>query len=465
MSKKKTVISKAEGSALDLGEGNPKQNQFYASRTLFTAYGGAKGGGKTHAIRTKAVGGALRWPGIRILIIRRTYPELQQNHIEPILKTVPRSLAGYNSSLHTLYFTNGSIIKFGHYQSATAEQEYQGQEYDWIFMDEATQFSEREFRYLGACLRGVRDIPKRFYITCNPGGIGHRWVKRLFIDREYRTSGSSPEDNENPADYNFIFATVEDNKYLLKSSPAYLSMLSSLPESIRRAYRYGDWNALSGSYFSEFSEDNHVVRPFPVPEGWVRYRSIDYGLDMLACLWVAIDPAGRSYVYRELKLPGLIVSEAARMILASTLPDERIVATFAPPDIWSRQKDTGRSMAELFTLGGVPVLRCDSGRVQGHMMVKELLMIRPDGLPGLMIFGTCRELIGDLQAIQADETNPNDCAVQPHDITHTVDALRYFCVSRTGPTMTEVPAAEERDCIDYDSFMTGGVFQAGYIGF
>ena len=138
---------------IDLGEANPKQNRFYLSRTLYTAYGGARGGGKTHAVRVKAVGGAVRWPGIRILILRRTYPELQSNHIEPVVKMVPKEVATYNSTHRTLYFINGSVIKFGHYQARTGEEEYQGQEYDWIFMDEATQFTEREFRFLGGLLR------------------------------------------------------------------------------------------------------------------------------------------------------------------------------------------------------------------------------------------------------------------------------------------------------------------------
>lgn len=154
---------------IDFGKANPKQAQFFASRTLYTAYGGARGGGKSWAVRVKAVGGALAYPGIKILLLRRTYPELQQNHITPIIKMVPQTLAAYNGSQRAMYFKNGSTIKFGHAQSAVGiETEYQGQEYDWIFMDEATQFTESEFRTLGGCLRGVNEIPKRFYLTCNP---------------------------------------------------------------------------------------------------------------------------------------------------------------------------------------------------------------------------------------------------------------------------------------------------------
>lgn len=158
----------------DAGEANPKQKLFYESRALFTAYGGAKGGGKTHAVRTKAVGGAIFNPGIHILIVRAHYPELEENHINPIKRMVPPELASYNGSTHLMQFYNGSTIKFGHWDGEDSENEYNGLEYDWIFIDEATQFSERAFNFLGGCLRGSTPFPKRMYLTCNPGGIGHR---------------------------------------------------------------------------------------------------------------------------------------------------------------------------------------------------------------------------------------------------------------------------------------------------
>lgn len=342
----------------DPGHANEKQLLFYQSRTMYTAYGGARGGGKTHAVRIKAVGGAFTWPGIRILIVRKTYPELQSNHIEPILKMVPQELTSYNGTLHTLYFQNGSTIHFGHWSGITSESEYQGQEYDWIFMDEATQFTEREFRFLGGCLRGVNEIPKRFYLTCNPGGVGHRWVKRLFIDRNFKTDSDNPEENENPDDYSFIFATVEDNKDLLESSPGYLQALSQLPENIRKAHRYGDWDALCGTYFPEFSKATHTCKPFQIPKHWKRYRALDYGLDMLAVGWYAVDENGRSYMYRELVQPGLIVQDAAKQILDMTMPDEHIEITFAPPDIWSRQKDTGKTILGGYACGQKSIGSC-----------------------------------------------------------------------------------------------------------
>lgn len=452
---------------LDFGEASPKQARFYASRTLFTAYGGARGGGKTHAVRIKAVGGAVSWPGIRILIIRRTYPELQSNHIDPILRLVPRTLASYNGTTHALTFINGSVIKFGHYQGRQAENEYQGQEYDWIFVDEATQFAEEEFRFLGGLLRGVSDIPKRFYLTCNPGGIGHRWVKRLFIDRRFRTGSACPEENENPEDYSFIFASVDDNKYLMASSPGYVKMLSALPERIRAAHRYGNWDALSGCYFDEFDRNIHTTEPPFIPPGWTRYRAFDYGLDMFACLWIAVDENGRCCVYREYCAPGLIVSKAAEAMLSRTMPDENIAVTFAPPDMWSRQKDSGKTMADIFLENGAAIVRAGNDRVQGHMQIKEMLRTDKNGTPRLTISKQCRTLTESLAAIQADELDPDDCAKEPHDITHAVDALRYFCVSRTmSAQKPEKPAfSDTDDGEDYESYMVGGSAGRNYMNY
>ena len=152
---KRKAVSTQQNIEWNPGEANKKQLQFYQSRTLYTAYGGAKGGGKTHAVRIKAVGGALFNPGIKILIMRETYPALEENHIRPICKMVPPELASYNGSTHIMTFQNGSSIRFGHWSGDESEREYNGQEYDWIFIDEATQFSERAFNFLGGCLRGV----------------------------------------------------------------------------------------------------------------------------------------------------------------------------------------------------------------------------------------------------------------------------------------------------------------------
>ena len=468
--KASAAAKKANGTVLDLGDLNAKQVQFLKSTALYCGYGGARGGGKSHAVRIDAVRGALKYPGIKILIVRRRYTDLQGNYVEPLNKLLPSTIAEYNSQLHQYYFINGSTIKLGHFQSyGQAADEYQGQEFDWIFMDEATQFTEQEFRLLGGCLRGVNSIPKKFRLTMNPGGVGHRWVKRLFIDRQFKTDCANPEENENPDDYEFIQALVTDNTALMKSNGGkqYLAMLSSLPENIRNAHRYGDWDALGGNYFPEFQTATHVCEPFVIPPSWARYRAFDYGLDALAVLWFAIAPNGRVYMYRELKKSGLIVSDAAQEILSNTGVNEKIITTYAPDDIWSRQKDTGKTMAEVFLSNGVAIVKASRSRVQGWLQVKEFLAPMEDGKPKLMVFNTCQNFIDDIQAIQASDKDPNDCATEPHDITHLLDSCRYFCISRTmaaksdedKPEPDEFETAEE----DYESYMTGGKITNAYI--
>lgn len=444
-----------------LGRPNSEpQRKFFESRKLYTCYGGARGGGKSWAVRTKAVGGALRWPGIRILIIRRTYRDMENSLITPLVKLVPPEVGRYNATMNMVFFTNGSTIKFGHLPNcgAAVEGEYQGQEFDWIFIDEATQFTEGEFRGIGGCLRGVNDIPKRMYLTCNPGGVGHNWVKRLFVDRRFHKE-------ENPDDYVFIPARYTDNADLMRASPTYGAMLDNLPENVRRAHRDGDWNALAGQYFPEFDRSVHTVEPFAVPPEWKRYRAFDYGLDCFACLWIAVDFDGRCYVYREAAQKGLIVSAAAELALSCTPPGERVEYTIAPPDMWSTQKDTGRTMAEIFTENGLGLVRGSNSRVQGWMALKELFRVRRDGKPSLVIFRDCRGLIEDLQALQTDERNPSDAATEPHGVTHRPDALRYFAQGRALLPERLPELDDEAGIANYDDVMRGGLPDDRYLVF
>ena len=452
---------------LDLGRPNSKQAEFLSSNHRYTAYGGARGGGKSWAVRVKGVGGALYYPGIKILMLRRTYPELENTIISPLIELLNTAaldgkpagdrLFPYNATMRTLFFANGSMIKFGHLQSANAVTEYQGQEYDWIFMDEATHFTEWEFRVLAATLRGVNKIPKRMYLTCNPGGVGHLWVKRLFVERDFRAG-------EDPKDYLFIPATVEDNTALMDHSPDYIQMLDLLPDDLRAAHRYGDWDAMAGQFFGEFRRETHVVKPFLVPREWPRYRAIDYGLDMFACLWVAVDFGGRAWVYREVQQPGLIVSDAAALMRGLTLPEERIEYTIAPPDLWSTQKDTGRTMAEVFARNGVGLARASNSRVQGWLTLKEYLKPGADGRPNLLVTEDCPCIIRNLPALRHSDKNPSDCATEPHDITHICDALRYFVQFRTlGAIRQAVREEPEERGEDYDDAMCGGAADEGYL--
>lgn len=248
---------------------------------------------------------------------------------------------------------------------------------------------------------------------------------------------------------------------------AYLNMLSSLPEKIRKAHRYGDWDALSGSYFEEFRENYHTCDPIKIEPGWKRYRTIDYGLDCFAAYWIAVAPNGRCYVYREFCKSNLIITDAAKELINHTLPTEDIAITFAPPDLWSRQRETGKSTAEIFMGSGIGLVKASNNRVQGHLQIKEMLAPLPDGKPGLIIFNSCKQLINSLRIIQIDQNNPDDCAKQPHELTHSVDSLRYFAISRILPGENEkvhfLEDDDDENLEDYDSFMTGGNLDKSYI--
>lgn len=400
-----------------------KQRLFFDSRAKYTAYGGARGGGKSWALRRKLVLMCLNYDGISVLLLRRTYPELRENHIRPLLAEL-FGVAEYTDTRKCFEFPNGSRIKLGYCDSEEDVNQYQGQEYDVIGFDEATHFSEYQFQTLKACLRGANSFPKRIYLTCNPGGVGHGWVKRLFIDGNYRKG-------ENPQDYAFIPASVYDNEVLLEKDPGYLEQLESLPNELRRAWLCGDWNVFAGQYFPEFCEDVHVTVPFPVPEGWKRYCAIDYGLDMLAAMFIAMSPEGDAYVYDEVHESGLIVSEAASRILAKSYG---ISIFIAPSDLWSRQKDSGKSIAELFADSGVFLTRIVTERIEGWLCLKEWLrpFVDCDGerRAKLRIFSGCENIIRCLPLLLCDKNKPGDVATEPHSITHAPDALRYFAVSR-----------------------------------
>ena len=401
------------------GEPSEKQKRFFMAKGKFVAYGGARGGGKSWALRRKLLLMCLRFPGLSALLIRRSFPELRENHIRPLLAELTGAdFVTYKESEKSFLFANGSRLRLGYCDSETDVLQYQGQECDVIAIDEATQMTEYQFQTLCACLRGANDFPKRMYLTCNPGGVGHGWVKRLFIDRDFRTG-------ESPADYVFIPARVFDNQALLQKNPDYIHQLESLPYELRQAWLYGKWDVFAGQFFQEFREEVHIAEPFPIPDRFLRFCAIDYGLDMLAALFIACGPDGRAYVYDEICDSGLIVSEAAKKIRERLTPG---AVCIAPADLWSRQKDTGKSMAQLFADNGVFLTKLTSSRIDGWMCLKEWLKAEKNTSPRLKIFRSCSVLIRCLPQLMHDKDRPGDVSVTPHDITHAPDALRYFAV-------------------------------------
>lgn len=424
---------------------NERQKLFFKARRRFVAYGGARGGGKTWAVRMKAMLLSSRYAGINILVIRRTYPELLQNHILP-LQAELHDLAHWNEQQKRFISPNGSNIWFGYCSAERDVLRYQGQEYDIIFIDEATQLTEFQFQTFKGCLRGVNDFPKRMYLTCNPGGVGHAWVKRLFIDRQY-------VEGERPEDYEFIQAKVTDNPVLMKKDPEYINMLRSLPYELREAWLNGSWDIFAGQYFSEWNRDVHVVEPFAIPAWWRRYITLDYGLDMLAAYLIVVDDHDMAYVVQEVYkgrdlgegAKGLIVSEAAAEVKALAGNGD-IAAYLAPPDLWNARQETGKSVADIFAESGIYLTQTSNDRIDGWMAMHERLHVFEDEqgvqVAKLRIFPQCINLIRTLPQLRYDDKRINDVATEPHELTHGPDAIRGFCVHWT--RRASAPAAPPR---------------------
>ena len=404
------------------GKPNPKQQLFFDSRALYTAYGGARGGGKSWALRRKLIGLCFRYPGIKCLLIRRSYPELKANHLRPLIDEYGKELINYSESEKLISLPGGSTISFGYCSSLSDTLRYQGQEFDIIAIDEATQLSEYQFSIFKACLRGCNDFPKRMYLTCNPGGVGHAWVKRLFIDREYRG-------DERPEDYVFIKALVYDNELLTKKAPDYVKQLESLPNSLRDAWLYGKWEVFEGQFFPEFDPLRHVVSVIDDSIPLSRFIAFDYGFDMTAALLMGEAPNGDLWVLDELCQSGLTLSEAALKI-SSMCADCRIEYAVASPDLWNRRQDSGRSGFEIMqsACGMPPMLAADDRRIQGWRTLREYLS--RSGGPNLRIHSRCRELIRSLPALMFDSERSEDASSHPHSITHAPEALRYAVMSR-----------------------------------
>ena len=425
------------------GYPNPRQAEFFHSRARHTAYGGARGGGKSWAMRRKFVLLALRYDGLKLLLLRRTLPELAENHVRPLLAELS-GLISYNQTQRVMTFPNGSRIRLGYCDAEKDVYQYQGQEYDVVGLEEATQFSESQMQFITTCNRTVRtDFRPRMYYTCNPGGVGHGWVKRLFIDGDYRGS-------EQKADYLFIPARVYDNPYLMQRDPSYIRTLENLPEHLRRAHLDGDWDVLAGQYFAEFTRERHVVSPFPIPAWWRRFMAMDWGYnDPCAVLWFAVSPEGRVFVTRELYERQVLARDMAARIKKINA-DGPPAYCMASPDAWQQRGLSdidGESIAETFLTNGVPLLKADSSRIAGWQRVREYLSDAEDCLPRLQIFSSCTNLIRTLPMLVYDQHHTEDVSGASED--HAPEALRYGLMSR--PVRPLAPAEKKRQRA-YDPF-------------
>ena len=446
---------------LEISVPNDKQKLFFSSKHKYTAYGGARGGGKSWAMRNKFVLLALNYSGIQILLLRRTYPELQENHIKQ-MRAMLNGIAHYHTQEKAFLFPNGSRIKMGYCKREDDVLQFQGQAYEVIGLEESTHFTEFQFQALTESNRYSGSMKQAFsprmYFTCNPGGVGHSWVKRLFVDRNY--TGKENADN-----YLFIPAQVYDNDVLMREDPDYVAALEALPEKRRRAMLYGDWSAVEGAFFDEFVNEpsgyltrkyTHVIEPFDIPLHWNIYRSYDHGFSRPFSMgYWAVDPAGTIYRIAEyygctgtanegLRLPPPKIFEKVKEFERSHphLKDRKIIGGVADPSIWNGS--SGKSVAEHAAEHGIYFTRGDNARVAGWMEVRTRLAFDANGKPSMYIFNNCKATIRTLPMMMYGTNDPEDLDTDLED--HICDEIRYFCMSR--PMKPRNPKPQQQNYSD-----------------
>lgn len=421
-----------------------------------TGYGGAKGGGKSHGARSVILKRTLSRPGHVGALFRRTYPELEENHIGPLFKQFPELRAYYNSGKKEIRIPElGSEFKFRHCERQTDVDRYAGREYHTVGIEEAGDWTlEMCLKLIRNCNRStVPGIKAAAMLAFNWGGVGHGGLKRVFYTKDLR-------EHEKNLTFNFILAKVEDNPAILEHDPGYLDRLESEPnEALRRAYRHGDPDIVAGQYF-EILREVHVIKPFSIPTYWTFFGAYDYGFNH-PCSWglFAVDADGRVFMIWELVRSRLGLSEQAEKLheaMRERNIDPGQVIFQAGHDCWAKKKGSEPTIAEDFSdinvvgRNEITLARANVSRVLGAHRVREYLKYKKtqEGKllgPNFMIFETCTNTIECLTRMIHDPNNLEDVLKvdsvngDPSTGDDPYDMVRYGLMSRPSVLAPELP--------------------------
>lgn len=429
-----------ETSLWRLANFTPKQTEAWQALMDYDylLYGGGRGGGKSYLLRwamllyLEKIYRTTGIKNVKVAIFCEDYPTLKDRQITWIESEFPSWCGSIKSTksdglgFHLHPDLGSGIILL---RNLDKPDKYKSSQWAAIAVDELTQNPYEVF----AKLLGSKRWPglgfTKFIGTTNPGGIGHLWVKDAWIDRTFI---GHPELKKKADQFHFVPALLDDNPYL---PPEYRVELEMQEEKIKRAWLYGDWNVFEGQVFTEWNPDLHICRPFEIPDYWIRRRAIDWGwAKPWCCLWSATDPdTGRTFIYREAYGTGL-TDERQAQIIKQHSEGEQFKVSFGDPSMWQRKNVMGivSSAADEYSRGGVRLTAGDNDRMSGKRKVHRALANLPDGLPGLVVFDTCKNLIRTLPALPYDETYVEDIDSEAED--HAYDALRYLLSDLAKPS-------------------------------
>ena len=456
---------------------HPKQMAAFESEATEILYGGAAGGGKSYLMRVAAVIWCSEIAGLQVYLFRRIRDDLIKNHMEGP-KGFRALLAGWVSCGFVtivedeIRFWNGSKIYLCHCKDEKDRFKYQGAEIHLLLVDELTHFTDKIYRFLRNRVRmtGITLPDKyrgrfpRIISGANPGGIGHQFVKTTFIDGAMPMKIYRASNTEGGMLRQFIPARLEDNPTMALDDPGYDARLQGLGSaSLVKAMRDGDWDTVEGAFFDNWSANRHVIRPFAIPDHWMRFRAGDWGSARpFSFGWYAIAsddfiagpglviPRGALVRYREwygIKVdaegrfePNVGIKMTAERVGARVrqLDGDDLIA-YGVLDPAAFAQDGGPSIAENMMKGtpgqrGATFRPADNKRVaaRGAMGGWDQMRARldgdDDGRPMLFFFNTCIHAIRTIPALQHDEDRPEDLNTNMED--HAADEVRYACMSR-----------------------------------
>ena len=441
------------------------QTRFHLNEAYECLFGGTKGPGKTDCILREGLR-QVHLPNFRAIIFRRTYPRLGEI-IDRSFRYFKGLGATYSDKdlqlkLPAWTFPSGAKFCFGHCQNEVDKYNYQGKEFHYLGFDQVEEFTESQYLFLMAQNR-TSDRSIRCYIrnTANPGGIGHAWVKKRFIDclkpgelkyfkRVEDEDIEVSKDDPSGISRSFVPASVYDNPSIIQNDPNYLKRLEQLPEVEKQALLHGNWEVFRGQFFKMWRKVNHVIDK-PIEPTYRKFLSLDYGYSAPSSVgWWQIDYDGNLHRYRELYKEGLTYESLAHLVKDKTPHDEHIDYCVADPAIWgdrTHHKDAinGESGAETMQKiwsGWTTLIKGDNDRIIGWGRMRIMLQPNEQGHPQLTCSPTCRDSIRTIPTLIHDDTRVEDLNTDGED--HAADDWRMGIMSRPIRTEREAPKAESR---------------------